>query len=52
MWAIGDFVGQNVVEIADTAAVSHQDMLRELLDAYNARVEQAEVDPALRIDVK
>lgn len=50
--AMEDFIAQNILEISEEDRASAIDVLRRMVDTYNRRVQQAEVDPALRIELK
>lgn len=52
IWALEDFVAKNLVEMAADSRVPLLDVLKAVLETYNQRVAEAEIDPALRIDVK
>ncbi|HUW11502.1 MAG TPA: DUF4928 family protein [Anaerolineae bacterium] len=52
IFAIEDFVAQNVVELADARDNGFFDVLREILTAYNQRIDDAEADKSLRIEVQ
>lgn len=49
--SIEAFVGQNVEEIAGFRQSQFEITLRRLLETYNERVQEAETDPALLIDI-
>ena len=52
VYAIEDFVAQNLSEISADSDMAPLDVLKTIVDRYNSRVEKAEVDPALRINLK
>ncbi|MEV0261614.1 DUF4928 family protein [Streptomyces sp. NPDC050617] len=49
--SIEDFVGTNIEEIAGFGKAAVRDGLRELLNEYNARIDQAEADKSLKIQI-
>lgn len=51
IFAIEDFVGANVIEMATGCRTQFVKVLRVIIDAYNRRVEQAETDKSLKIDI-
>jgi hypothetical protein len=50
--AIEDFVAQNILETAEEAGTRRLQVLHEIVEMYNRRVDEAEVDPALRITLR
>lgn len=48
---IETFVGQNIEEMAKFDRRELEALLRRLLEVYNARVQQAEPDPSLQIEI-
>jgi hypothetical protein len=49
--SIEDFVGTNIEELGNFTAQGVRTGLRDLLEAYNSRIEGSEVDQSLRINV-
>lgn len=49
--SIESYVGQNMDELASFSGASLRVRIRELLDTYNDRVDQAEVDKSVMIDI-
>ncbi len=49
--SIEDFVGTNIEEVAGFAQADVRTQLKKLLEVYNERIEQAEVDSSLKIEI-
>ncbi|MFF8956807.1 DUF4928 family protein [Streptomyces sp. NPDC014894] len=49
--SIEDFVGTNIEEVAGFGKAAVRDRIRELLTEYNVRIEQAEADKSLKIEI-
>lgn len=52
IFAIEDFVGQNLMEVADSKSETYFEVLRAIVDIYNRRIEEAETDASLRINLR
>lgn len=50
--SIEDFLTQNILELAQEHRVSPIDMLRQIISIYNERIDSAETDKSLRIEIK
>ena len=50
--ALEDFIGENVIEISIENQRDFFATLREIIEEYNRRVEEAETDMALKIDLQ
>jgi hypothetical protein len=50
--AIEDFVALNIIEIAIDQQVRFIEVLKEIIDIYNERLEEVETDMSLKIDVQ
>jgi len=50
--AIEDFVAHNIVEVAEDTGDDFMDVLRRIVSVYNERIQEAEVDKSLRIDLR
>jgi hypothetical protein len=50
--AIEDFLAINIIELSDEANKEQFETLQEILEVYNARLEEVETDMSLRIEVK
>ena len=51
IYAIEDFIGQNVEELGEFATLDLRTEFRNLLIKYNERVEQVEVDKSIMIEI-
>jgi hypothetical protein len=49
--AIEDFLTQNILELAQEHDMPAIDMLREIIRRYNERIDAAETDRSLRIEI-
>lgn len=52
LFAIEDFVAHNIVELAEDRAQAFIDTLREIIRIYNERIQSAETDKSLRIEIR
>jgi len=52
IFAIEDFIAQNLIEMADVAEQPYFETLSNIVDAYNRRIEEAETDSSLRIELR
>ena len=52
IFAIEDFVAQNVVELAEAKDLEFIEALRDIMAIYNERVSEAEIDKSLRIELR
>ena len=52
IFAIEDFLAQNLIEMADAASQQYFDALVRMVEAYNHRIEDAETDSSLRIELR
>ena len=50
--AIEDFIGENIVEMANDARQEYLAILKALVEAYNKRLEAVETDMSLRIEIE
>jgi hypothetical protein len=52
IFSMEDFIAHNIVEMANEKNLGLIDTLREIVKVYNSRIEEAEVDMSLRIEIR
>jgi hypothetical protein len=54
IFAIEEFLAHNIVEMADDSTSDKQffDVIRNIVEVYNDRIDEAEIDPSLRIELQ
>lgn len=52
VFAIEDFLAQNLIEMADNDSLPYFEILGEVIEAYNRRIQDAETDSSLRIELR
>ena len=50
--AIEDFIGENIVEMANDARSDYLTIMRAVILSYNKRLEAVETDMSLRIEIE
>jgi len=52
VFAMEDFLAYNIVELADARNASFMAVLQQIVQVYNERIEEAETDASLRIELR